>query len=232
MGKNIIGLDIGGSKITGVVFDGKTVVKDLTIVTPKNLKDFKYSLLNLVKFLSVGKKISGLGVGCAGLINQQQGIVVRSPNLKFLAHFSFKKFFHSVRFSRVEADNDANAFTRAELLLGQGKKYKHFLGVILGTGMGGGIVIDSKIYRGANHFGGEIGKFRLNKENHLEHDFQKFRDRNDYKNLGEIVGIALSNAVHLLDPQAIILGGSVAINASSKFLPYAKHTLRKLLPKQ
>jgi predicted NBD/HSP70 family sugar kinase len=70
---NVIGIDIGGTKITGVAFNGRKVVRELTIVTPKSVKDFKFSIGRLVKFLSAGKKISGLGIGQPGVINPKTG---------------------------------------------------------------------------------------------------------------------------------------------------------------
>lgn len=119
--KNVIGIDIGGTKITGVVYDGKKVVKDLTIVTPRNLFEFERNLIKLADFLSAKIKISGVGIGMAGLVDASRGIVKYSPNIKYVRGLNLAKLFKLNGFKSVKIDNDANCFTRGELMLGQGK---------------------------------------------------------------------------------------------------------------
>src|SRR4051812_30664773 len=121
MAKYVLGIDTGGTKIAGVVFDGQKVVKELTIVTPKSLADFKDSLKHLVNFLSVGHNISAVGMGIAGVVKQEQGIIVHSPNIPFLKNFNLKKFLKFGQIKRVAIDNDANCFALAERKIGEGK---------------------------------------------------------------------------------------------------------------
>ena len=212
-----IGLDIGGSKITGVVFDGKKSVKELTIKTPNNLEDFKYSLKNLVEFLGKGKKISGLGIGMAGHMDAKRKLAVASPNIKFVKNVSFKKIFSKMR--RLELENDARCFALAEARLGQGGKYKTLAGVTLGTGIGCGLISRGHVYRGLHGGAGEIGHMIADFNQTFEHYFQKARSENNYRDIGKIVGVLLINISRSIDPEAIILGGSVAQNAGNKFLP-------------
>lgn len=93
-----IGLDVGGTKITGILFDGKKVVRELTVVTPKSLAQFKKSLSKLVEFLAFNHRVKGVGVGVAGIVNTKSGTIQYSPNMKFLAGFKFEKFLESLGF--------------------------------------------------------------------------------------------------------------------------------------
>lgn len=225
---NIIGIDIGGTKITGVVTDGKKVLRDLTIVTPKNLFEFERNLIKLADFLSVGVKIGGIGIGIAGLVNAKRGIVRRSPNIKFIHDLTLVKFFKLNGFKTVKVDNDANCFTRAEMLLGQGRSFRNFLALTLGTGIGGGIVIDRKIYRGQNNAGAELGHIMFD-GSFLEKKFQKARDQKNDRELGIMFGQAFAGLVNVFAPQAIILGGGVVTDRSRHFLRIAQKVMKKFV---
>jgi glucokinase len=222
----VIGLDIGGTKISGIVFDGKEIAQELVIVTPKNLKDFKRSLEKLVAFLSAGKHIDGLGVGIAGIVNVR-GSMTYSPNMKFLDGFNIGKFFKDMNFKHVRIDNDANFFALAEAHMGKGKGLKNFIGITLGTGIGGGMIIRKKLYRGSHSSAGEAGHIMADFKYDSEHYFQIARNKKDYKKMGEVLGILFANIYNLVDVEAIVLGGTVAMAASKKFLPYALKTAKK-----
>ena len=228
MAKNIIGLDIGGTKINGVVFNGNKIIEQLTIVTPKNLFEFERNLLKLVDFLSANKKIHAIGIGMAGLIDSKKGKIIRSPNIRFANNLEAIKFFRLNGFKNVKIDNDANCFTRAELMLGQGKKFQNFLAMTLGTGIGGGIVINRKLYRGQDNMGGELGHILLNAE-YLENAFQTARDSRNNQRLGAIFAKAFGGLINIFGPEAIIIGGGVATDKTRHFLPLAEKEMQKFL---
>src|SRR5690242_20222633 len=102
--KFVIGLDIGGTKISGVLFAGAKAVKQLSINTPHDLFNFEKNLLKLVDFLSAGEKVSAIGVGMAGLVDVKKGIVRYSPNIKFVKNLNLLKFFRLNGFKRVRVD--------------------------------------------------------------------------------------------------------------------------------
>lgn len=226
--KYTIGIDIGGTKITGIVWDGKKIVDQLTIVTPKNLFEFQRNLLKLVDFLAASKKIGGLGVGAAGLVDARKGIIRYSPNIRFLNNFRLADVLRSRGVKRVKVDNDANCFTRAELLLGQGKKFSDFLALTLGTGIGGGIVINRRLYRGARNNGAELGHIVIDGD-FLESHFKKARDRKDNQELGQVLGQAFAGLANIFVPEAIILGGGVSTDRRRHFLKPAEQTMQKFL---
>lgn len=228
--KQVIGIDIGGTKITGIVYDGRKVIGELTIKTPKTLFELERNLYKLIDFLSSDNKIFGIGVGSAGTANTKTGWISFSSNI-----FRPRKGLNLVKLLKarykvgVKIDNDTSCFTRAEMLLGQGKNYTDFLGVILGTGVGGGIVADKKLYRGFNNGGAEFGHMVFDKGFFEEHYFQPARRSNNYKLLAKQLGRFFASLVNLFAPQAIILGGGVSLNAGKKFLPGAKREMKNFL---
>jgi glucokinase len=218
--QKVIGIDIGGTKISGVVTDGKKVLKELTIVTPKTASDFAYSLKHLVGFLSAGQEIHGVGIGMAGVINTKRKVAVYSPNIKYVHDFDFKKLFEK-KF-KIEVANDAKCFALAEAKLGQGKNCDSVVGIILGTGIGSGFVLSGKVYKGAHYGAGEVGRMFYEGRHAFESLYQKARDSHNNKQLSQIVGLLLWNFCRMLDPDVIILGGGVATDKKRKFVVAAK----------
>ncbi len=223
----VIGLDIGGTKITGIVFDGEKIVEELTIVTPKTLLEFERNLLKLADFLTAKYKISAIGIGMAGIINPEKKVAVFSPNIKYINNFDFKKLFGKKL--KLEVNNDAECFAYAEAKMGLGKDKALVAGVTLGTGVGGGFVINGKIYSGANHGAFEVGHMLYNSSTTLEKVFQKARDKGNNKVLSEVVGIILCNICRITDPDIIVLGGGVALDKKRNFINRAKAICEKAL---
>lgn len=227
MAKYVLGIDIGGTKITGVVFDGRRAVKNLTIVTPKTLASFKYSLKHLLDFLSAGYHVSGIGIGMAGIVDQKRSVIRHSPNIKNIKNFNFKKFFGALGFTKVALENDANCFALAEANLGGGENYSAVIGITLGTGIGGGLIGQSRIFRGAHGSAGEVGHMMADFKHTFEYYFKIARDRRDNRALGEIVGNLTANLTNVLDAEVIVFGGGVATDPARNFLSLAKKTAQQ-----
>jgi glucokinase len=224
--KKVIGIDIGGTKINGILFNGKKVIKELTIVTPNNLLEFERNLIKLVDFLSADVKIYGVGIGMAGLVDAKNGVVIHSPNIKFVRNLNLVKLFHINGIKIIKIDNDANCFTRAELMLGQGRSLRNFLGLTLGTGIGGGIVINSQLYRGSDNSGAELGHSLMDSE-YTEAPFKRYRDSKDFAKSGKLIGRLLASLVNIFAPEGIIIGGGYGHNESPKYLALAKKEMAK-----
>lgn len=223
----IIGLDIGGSKITGIVFDCKKAVKDLTVPTPKNLQGFKRSLKKFLASLLSSETIKAIGAGIPGAIDGK-GRVVYAPNMKFLVGFNLIKFCRSFGFKEIKIENDANCFALAEAFLGQGRKLENFIGITLGTGIGGGLVLNGRLHRGVHGSAGEVGHTMADSARTYEFYFQKHRRAKNYHALAKLLGRMFADVYNLLDIEAIILGGSVSKSAS-RFLPLAISEARKFI---
>ncbi len=224
----IIGIDIGGTKITGIVWDGKKIVEDITLPMSCNFPKFKEVLLKLAGQLSAGRRIKGIGIASAGYVNPVTGRLKLTGNAKFKADFNITKFFKSKFRMPIRIDNDANAFTRAEMLVGQGNNMKNFLGFILGTGMGGGIVINRKLYRGSEHRGAELGHIAA-EQGFVVSPYQLPRDKHEFKQAGKVIGRTLAGLINIFAPEAIIIGGGFGHNEAAKYLPTAKAEMKKYL---
>ncbi len=160
--KHAIGLDIGGTKILGILMDenGKILKrKNVETNSGKSSREIIGNVCFVVDFLLRGfsaKKISGIGIGCAG-ITDGKGKFLFSPNIPSLKGVSLKSVLSRRYNMRVVHENDANCFAIAEHAFGAGKGTGNMVGLIVGTGIGGGIILENKLYKGTNGFSGEFG---------------------------------------------------------------------------
>ncbi|MEK7087149.1 MAG: ROK family protein [Patescibacteria group bacterium] len=225
--KYIVGIDIGGSKINAVIFyDGK-VFKKAKIQTPQKNRDYflealEALVIKLIRDLG-DKKISGIGCGVAGVLDLKSGIILNAPNLQFLNNFNIKNWLSKKFNCDVKIDNDARCFTRGEFLFGAGKGYKNIVGITLGTGIGGGIIINGKMFYGASSAAGELGHMMMS----FDKDWEFFAIKQT-KNLEKYLGIGLANIVNILDPEIIIFGGGAAHMLKS-LLAEAKKIMNKFI---
>jgi glucokinase len=164
--KYAIGVDLGGSSIKlGIVTNTGKLIKKISMRTeaekgPKKVTANVVSGINELIYKSK-YKITGIGIGCPGVVTPGKGIVENPPNLPGWEKVNIGKII-SGEFKRpVFVDNDANAAAIGELTFGSGKKYKSFIMITLGTGVGGGIVINKKIYHGDFGAAGEIGHISI-----------------------------------------------------------------------
>jgi len=167
MNKYSIGIDIGGTNITvALVTEKGEIVRKIRF--PTKIEEGKTKTIKrIVKALHLvmeglrSDSIRGIGIGAAGDIDQNRGIVRFSPNLSWknvpIVRLIKKKF--NMRFV---LDNDANAAAWATYILETGRKAKNLLCITLGTGVGGGFILDGRIYHGASGSAGEIGHITLN----------------------------------------------------------------------
>lgn len=164
--KYAVGVDLGGTNIKiGIVSDKGKLVKSISIKTeadcgPKNV------IANIIKgvelILAKNKlKIQGIGIGCPGVVSIKKGIVENAPNLPGWKNVKLGPIIKEKFGYKVHLENDANAAAIGELIFGSGKKLDSFVMVTLGTGVGGGIVFNKKIFRGEFGAAGEIGHISI-----------------------------------------------------------------------
>lgn len=167
--KYAIGVDLGGTNIKiGIVSDKGKLIHSIITKTeaedgPKkvisNIISGIKEVLNKNKF-----KIKGIGIGCPGVVNTKKGIVKSAPNLPDWKNIKLASIIKKEIGYDVYVENDANAAAIGELIFGAGKKLNSFVMVTLGTGVGGGIVFNKKIYRGDFGAAGEIGHISIDVE--------------------------------------------------------------------
>lgn len=160
--KFAVGVDIGGTNIKlGIISDTGEIVKKGMVETKAEggpdsvVSQIKKGINELL--LKNDKKIVGIGIGCAGTVNQEKGTVENPPNLPKWDKVPLGDLIKKAFGYDVFLDNDANAAAIGEMHFGAGKDLNSFIMVTLGTGIGGGIIINRKIYHGDFGAAGEIG---------------------------------------------------------------------------
>jgi glucokinase len=153
-------------------------------------------------------------------------------NIKILQSLKSQEFYKSLGIKRVKVDNDAHCFALAEAKFGKGKNFNNFIGITLGTGIGGGIILSRRLFLGSHMTAGHIGYVMAGLKDSAEDVYQKFKDKNNVKGIGLVAGIIIANAINLLDLEGVVLGGSVAEHFGQKFLPEVSKTVKKYILSQ
>lgn len=159
-----IGIDLGGTNIkVGVVDENYNIIGKSNIKTnlPRPGEEIAESIAQGVKEACEAaginvKDVNSIGIGTPGVANRNTGIVLHSNNLGF-ENFPLGEILEKKLGTHIYVENDANAAAFGEVVNGAGKGYKNVVVITLGTGVGGGIIIDGKIYTGYNFCGGEVG---------------------------------------------------------------------------
>jgi glucokinase len=162
MDKLAIGIDLGGTNCRfGVVsHDGKLICEQLMPImkdrSHKGIINFLCSGIEMMK-KKAGAQISCVGIGAPGIVDYNNGTVVRSPHYQDWHNFELRKNLEAACSLPVAVDNDANLVAAGEAWLGAGQNIKNFIFITLGTGIGGGLCINGEIFHGDHGFAGEIG---------------------------------------------------------------------------
>jgi len=157
-----IGVDLGGTKTEIIVLD-----KNLKILQRKRVPtpqiDYQKIIDTIVTLvLDASQNISdfSLGICCPGAISKQTGLI-KNSNTQCLIGKSLKTDLENKLEKNISIENDANCFTIAESKMGAGIEFDLVFGVIMGTGVGGGIVINNILHSGKNNIAGEWGHHTL-----------------------------------------------------------------------
>jgi len=158
-----IGFDVGATKIESVVLkDNGEETNRIRIACPKDynliIQSIKEIVFNLEKEFN---KTLPVGVCHPGVHSPQTGLVKNAPNCIWIEKKPFQNDLRNALSREVFCENDANCFALSEAIDGAGKHYKIVYGIILGSGAGGGLVIDKKIVSGLNGVAGEWGHNQL-----------------------------------------------------------------------
>ena len=157
-----IGIDLGGTKTEIIVLDENlNVIQRKRVSTPQNsYDDIINTIATLVSDVSQNITDFSLGICCPGAISKQTGLI-KNSNTQCLIGKSLKEDLENKLQKNISIENDANCFTIAESKLGAGIGFDFVFGVIMGTGVGGGIVIDNTLHSGRTNIAGEWGHHTL-----------------------------------------------------------------------
>lgn len=228
----IIGIDLGGTNVrVGLVEENRLIKVESKPInnkgTQEEIIDDIFNLIN--KFER--DKIEGIGVGVPSVVDLKNGIVYEVQNIPSWKEVKLREIINNKYNIPVYINNDANCFAAGEKYFGKGQEYKNIVGLIIGTGLGAGIITNGKLYSGSNCGAGEFGMIPFKGsilENYCSGQFFQLNYGKSgseiYKaalsgdtaaqkifyefglNLGEAIKIIL----YSIDPDIIILGGSVS----------------------
>ena len=155
---NRIGIDLGGTKIEGVLLDENfQTIERKRIPTPRDdYKAILNSIIDLINDLKTKSKVSSIGICTPGAISKKTGLI-KNSNTACLIGKPLKEDIENALNQKISIENDANCFALAEAKIGAAQNYNFVFGVIMGTGVGGGIILDGKIHRGRTNIAGEWG---------------------------------------------------------------------------
>ena len=246
MQKAILGLDIGGTGIKGGVLVNGHLEDIRSIPTPA--QESKEFILNTISdFIKTYEHhdFVGIGIGIPGLVDAREGVVLGLANIPSFQHVELKKYLTEIFHKPVFINNDANCFAIGVHKYGVGRPFKNLVGITLGTGTGGGIVINGHLYSGVFSAAGEwcsapyldknyeyycSGKFFHNFYQNKPKTLAKLALAGDeeaqkaFDEFGHHLGELLKMILYSLAPEAIILGGSIR-----KSFPLFKNSLYKTL---
>lgn len=235
-----IGVDLGGTNIrAGIRVEDAVADRRQTGLSNKNsLEHTLRQLKDLIRPL-MSDRIRGIGVAVPSIVDTAHGVVYNVVNIPSWERVELKSILENEFGIPVQIENDANCFALGEHLHGKAKGYRTVVGITLGTGVGSGLILDGRIFRGSNGGAGEVGYLNyrdrdfefyggsfffaeMHKTN--AHDlYQKALDGDSHAHgiwieYGKHIGELIKSTVYAYDPEAIVFGGSIA-NAYVFFEP-------------
>ena len=154
-----VGIDLGGTKIEGICIDQNNSVIQRKRIPTNQQKGYSHivdSIVSLVRDITKQIDDYSIGICTPGAISKKTGLI-KNSNTQCLIGKPLREDLEKSLGRKIKMENDANCFAMAEAVLGSGIGYPMVFGVIMGTGVGGGIVIDGKIHHGRTNIAGEWG---------------------------------------------------------------------------
>lgn len=160
--KQYIGLDIGGTKCavvlggeTGKILKKEVFATDHSVSPEENIRHMERIIREM------GVTPDGIGISCGGPLDAAEGVILSPPNLPGWDNVPIVQMLKDSFGCPVQLENDANACALAEWRFGAGRGSRHMIFLTFGTGLGAGLILDGRLYRGANDMAGEAGHIRL-----------------------------------------------------------------------
>jgi len=249
-------IDIGGTSIKFAVMKNGELEKLSPVATPKTLGEFYNDLTKKINKMKDDYQITGVGISSPGAVNKKTGVVEGASAIPYIHNFEIQQEL-SKRFGLpVSMENDANCAALAELDSGAGKDVDSLLFLIIGTGVGGSVIINHQIWHGAHLFGGEFGFTLVNDEKTLSNlatsvgvaerynigsdpithysgkEVFDLADNGDVRAQKEVQTMYYSlakgiyNLQYSFDPELIVLGGAVSNNPN--LIPEVNKEIEKI----
>jgi glucokinase len=170
--KFIIGIDLGGTNLKIALLDLKYNIIYKNVLSTKGFVKKESLILAIINSINgiirnsnlIKKNILGVGLGLPGPIDIKRGLVHFFPNIPGWKEVNLKSILNKKLRLPIFLDNDANLMCLAEYKLGAAQGFKNVVSLTLGTGVGGGIIIDGNLYRGSSFASAEIGHMPINEK--------------------------------------------------------------------
>jgi len=242
--RTIIGVDLGGTNMRAGLVKGDQIIDVSSCLVPKTdiAEDVTKELIQTINNV-ITPDVEGIGVGVPSLVKANNGVVYDVQNIPSWKKIPLKDILEAEFKLPVYINNDANCFAVGERVYGAGQAYEDFVGLITGTGVGGGVIKKGHLMPDQNCGAGEFGMMP-----YLEYDYEYYCSGQFFENIhnvngGELaenaakgdkealaifadygthLGKAIKTILFAVDPQAIVLGGSV-----SKSFAYYKEAMWK-----
>lgn len=162
--KNVVCFDIGGTNVKyGLLdFKGNIIHKDMFKSNVKNGKSILDNMNKIIDSYMQANNVTGISISAPGFIDTESGIIMDGTIIEGFRGLNIKEYFEKRYSITTTVENDANCATIAEHRLGNGKGCKNIICVTIGTGIGGGIIINNEIYHGGTFMAGEFGFMFIN----------------------------------------------------------------------
>lgn len=232
MSKLYIGVDIGGTSIVAARFSESKLIERTDVPTgaDRSAEEIMESLYEAIEKV-LTDEVVGIGIGMPGFMNVDTGEILQINNIPSFKGFAIKPRVEERYKLPAFQNNDANCFALGETYYGAGKKYNNLVGVTLGTGLGGGIILNRKIHTGLMGGAGELGcvpfhggisedicsaalfKNKYKTTGLEQYNKAKAGDREAlavFEELAHNIGELLRMVTYVLAPEAFVIGGSVA----------------------
>ncbi|HUB61658.1 MAG TPA: ROK family protein [Puia sp.] len=242
-GGKVIGIDLGATNIRGAVESGGAAdggleagdgslgqIVAVRIHSDGSVEDVLGDIYQVIDGL-IGEDIAGIGIGVPSVVDVEAGIVYDVQYIPSWVEVPLKRLLEARYLRPVFVNNDANCFALGEYYFGKGRGVASMIGLTIGTGLGGGVIVNRKLYAGYNCGAGEIGLLPYEGrvlEYYCSGSFFKnvygldgvkvfeaalagdARSLQLYAELGVHVGQAVKAVLYTYDPELIVLGGSVS----------------------
>ncbi len=227
-----VGVDIGGTSIKAGVLVNNKLMKTFQAKTQANLS--QEEILNIL-YKTIDKvwleNVTAIGIGVPGYLDVEKGEVLLINNIPSFKGLTLKKVVSERYNVPVLVNNDANCFALGETYFGAGKEFSNVVGITLGTGLGGGVIVNRKLQSGLYGGAGELGCLPYKDSNFEDYcssklfankyqstGFELFEKaqagdqsaKEAFAELGKHLGELITSIIYMLAPDAIIIGGSIA----------------------
>lgn len=225
-----IGVDLGGTNIRVGLVDNEHLVSKASAPCPKAGEKVVLEQIMALIRKQMSDDVTSIGVGVPSVVDRERGIVYNVANIPSWKEVHLREILEEEFHRPAYINNDANCFTLGEHYFGEGRKYKDFVGLTIGTGIGTGLILNGKLYNGHNTGAGEICSLPFREKDYEYYCASRFFEtvHTTGKELGEKaregdeqalkawslfgdnLGCLIEAVIYAYDPEAIILGGGIA----------------------